>query len=119
MEEAEKILKNAGFYVSSHTSKQASEAIVQDQVPKSGVSLISGSQIYLYDEEQTEHSSTTVPDLKGLTSSQAINALKSKNLNISIEGSGKVISQTPTSGTSTEVGSVIHVTLMDEIKDAY
>lgn len=119
MEEAEKILKNAGFYVSSHTSKQASEAIVQDQVPKSGVSLISGSQIYLYDEEQTEHSSTTVPDLKGLTSSQAINALKSKNLNISIEGSGKVISQTPTSGTSTEVGSMIHVTLMDEIKDAY
>lgn len=54
-----------------------------------------------------------------MTAEQAINSLKSKNLNINIEGSGKVISQSPINGTELEEGSIISVTLMDEIKDAY
>ena len=53
-----------------------------------------------------------------MTAEQAINSLKSKNLNINIEGSGKVISQSPINGTELEEGSIISVTLMDEIKDA-
>ena len=81
--------------------------------------MIEDSQIILYDQNQSEKTMVSVPSLKGMTAEQAINSLKSKNLNISIEGSGKVISQSPTNGTEVEEGSIISVTLMDEIKDAY
>ena len=50
---------------------------------------------------------------------QAINALKSKNLNISIEGTGKIISQTPSFETSVEEGTVIHVILKHESEDLH
>lgn len=119
IQEAEEILKNARFTVKSNYSGNKSECIVKEQVPKSGVSLIEDSQIILYDQNQSEKTMVSVPSLKGMTAEQAINSLKSKNLNISIEGSGKVISQSPTNGTEVEEGSIISVTLMDEIKDAY
>ena len=73
----------------------------------------------MYDQESPEKTIVSVPPLKGMTAEQAINSLKSKNLNINIEGSGKVISQSPINGTELEEGSIISVTLMDEIKDAY
>lgn len=117
--EAEEILKNAGFNVKSNYSGDKTTSIVKEQVPKSGVSLIQNSQIILYDQEKTEKTTVSVPSLKGMTAEQAINSLKSKNLNINIEGSGKVISQSPINGTELEEGSIISVTLMDEIKDAY
>ena len=117
--EAEEILKNAGFSVESKYSGDKTTTIVNEQVPKSGISLIKDSKIFLYDQTQTEKNTVAVPSLKGMTAEQAINSLKSKNLNISIEGSGKVISQSPINGTELEEGSIINVTLMDEIQDAY
>ena len=81
--------------------------------------LIKNSLIILYDDANAEQSSVTVPNLKGMTSSQAINSLRSRNLNINIEGSGKVISQSPSYSTSVSEGSIVTVTLKEEIKDTY
>lgn len=53
-----------------------------------------------------------------MTLSQAKNALASKNLNIQYTGNGKVISQDPTAGTSVEEGSVVKVTLQEDISSS-
>ena len=74
----------------------------------------SGSIICLY-TDGAEKTMKQVPDLKGKTAEQARNSLKSLNLNISIEGSGKVISQDILSGTEVEEGTVVTVTLKDEM----
>lgn len=54
-----------------------------------------------------------MPNLIGKNLSQAKNALKEKNLNISVTGSGIVVSQDPIEGTSVEEGTIIKVTLGD------
>ena len=71
----------------------------------------------LYD--QTTRTSTTVPDLTGKGASQATNDLRSLNLNISIEGSGTVVSQDPAKGTQVDEGSIIKVTLKQASKDSH
>lgn len=68
----------------------------------------------LYTAENNVRTSTTVPKLNGMTAAQAANSLKSKNLNISVEGSGTVASQEPAAGTSVEQGTVVKVTLKNE-----
>ncbi len=68
----------------------------------------------LYTSENDVRTSTTVPKLNGMTAAQAANSLKSKNLNISVEGSGTVVTQEPTAGASVEQGTVVKVTLKNE-----
>ena len=70
----------------------------------------------LYD--QSVRTSTTVPDLSGKSAYQATSELKNLNLNISIEGSGTVVSQDPAKGTKVDEGTVINVTLK-EAKDSH
>lgn len=106
--EARQILEEAGFICSTSGS---SDQIVTNQVPKQGTPLEKSSIIKLYTQDSTATVSQTVPDLKGYTLTQAKNALKAKNLNISYMGSGKVISQNITAGTSVEEGTVIHINL--------
>ncbi len=91
--EAEKILKNSGFSTKTYVNGDANNTLVVDQTPKPGVSLSKNSVVVLYGEGNDVATSVTVPDLKGMNASQASNTLKEKNLNISIEGSGTVISQ--------------------------
>ena len=106
--EAEKILKEAGFTTKINTSNNKNNTIVVDQVPKPGTTLIKNSIVMLYD--QTTRTSTTVPDLSKMSASQAINALRNVNLNISIDGSGTVVSQDPAKGTQVDEGTVVKVT---------
>lgn len=113
LSEARSILEATGFKVVLKTSAEAS-ANVTSQYPKSGISLQSGSIICLY-TDGAEKTMKQIPDLKGKTAEQARNSLKSLNLNISIEGSGKVISQDILSGTEVEEGTVVTVTLKDEM----
>ena len=91
---------------------------MSDQVPKPGTSLSNGSIVKIYAAGSDARISSTVPDLKGMTLSQAKNALASKNLNIQSTGNGKVISQDPTVGTSVEEGSVVKVTLQEDISSS-
>lgn len=55
--------------------------------------MLTDSIVTLYTEENSIRTSVTVPDLKGLSLSQAKAALKQKNLNITYSGSGLVVSQ--------------------------
>lgn len=107
--EAEKILKNAGFTTKISTSNDKNSTVVTDQVPKPGVALSKDSIIMLYDQDTRV--STTVPDLNGKSKYQATTELRNSNLNISVEGSGTVVSQDPPKGSSVDAGTVVKVTL--------
>ena len=111
--EARNILEASGFKVVLKTNDEASATVVS-QYPRSGISLQSGSIICLY-TAGAEKEMKQVPDLKGKTFEQAKNSLHSINLNISSEGSGKVISQDILAGTEVEEGTIITVTLKDEM----
>lgn len=105
--EAEKILKNSGFSTKTYVNGDANNTLVVDQTPKPGVSLSKNSVVVLYGEGNDVATSVTVPDLKGMNASQASNTLKEKNLNISIEGSGTVISQDAAKDEQVPEGTVI------------
>lgn len=117
--EAEKILKNSGFSTKTYVNGDANNTLVVDQTPKPGVSLSKNSVIVLYGEGNDVATSVTVPDLKGMNASQASNTLKEKNLNISIEGSGIVISQDAAKDEQVPEGTVIKVTLKQNLTDAH
>lgn len=68
----------------------------------------------LYTAENNVRTSTTVPKLQGMSASRAANSLKSKNLNITVEGSGVVTTQEPGAGASVEQGTVVKVILKEE-----
>lgn len=117
--EAEKILKNSGFSTKTYVNGDANNTLVVDQTPKPGVSLSKNSVVVLYGEGNDVATSVTVPDLKGMNASQASNTLKEKNLNISIEGSGTVISQDAAKDEQVPEGTVIKVTLKQNLTDAH
>lgn len=117
--EAEKILKSAGFLVKSSTSGNKNDTLVADQTPKPGISLAKNAILLLYDSDSSMKTSVTVPDLNGKTSAQATSALKGLNLNISIEGTGNVVSQEPAKDSKVEEGTVVKVTLKKGSKDTH
>lgn len=115
--EAEKALKGIGLSSKISTTNDKNSTLVIDQVPKPGTALLKNATIMLYD--QTVKTSVTVPDLKGKTAAQVTSTLKSLNLNISIEGSGTVVSQEPAINTQVDEGSIIKVTLKQPSKDSH
>lgn len=106
--EAEKLLKNAGFTVSTSAS---STDIVTEQYPTKGYELVKGSIVKLYTETENTRVSKQVPDLTGKSFYQVKTLLKELNLNYSVTGSGTVVSQEPIANTSVEEGTIIKVTL--------
>lgn len=106
--EAEKLLKNVGFTVSTSAS---STDIVTEQYPTKGYELVNGSIVKLYTETENTRVSKQVPDLTGKSLYQVKTLLKELNLNYSVTGSGTVVSQEPIANTSVEEGTIIKVTL--------
>ena len=88
---------------------------VVKQVPARGTSVAKGSTIILYTDGAAEET-TTVPNLIGLTMSQANTALTNKGLNIKFDGgttqqTGTVVAtQSQPEGTVVPKGTVISVT---------
>ena len=117
--EAEKTLKNAGFTTKTYVDGDINTILVEDQMPKPGSLLSKNSIIVLYGQGSTASTSVTVPNLKGMSASQAANTLKNKNLNISIEGSGTVISQDYSKDEQVQEGTIIRVTLKQNLTDAH
>lgn len=115
--EAKKTLENAGF--TCIISGNDTSLLVTDQMPKPGTALVSGATVNLYSEGNEARISQEVPNLKGMSYAQARNALKAKNLNIHVSGSGVVLFQDPMAGTSVEEGTVINVTLQQHLTDAH
>ena len=113
--EAQKTLESAGFKVITHVDGDANSILVSDQTPKPGASLSKNSVIVLYGEGSEVSTSVVVPDLKGMNASQATAALREKNLNISIEGKGTVITQDYMADEQVQEGTIIRVTLKQAI----
>lgn len=114
--EAEKVLKEAGFTVKTYVKGDSNNLLVKDQTPKPGNSLPKNSIIILYGEGSEVSTSVSVPDLTGMNASQATNAVKAKNLNISIEGSGNVISQDYIKDEQVPEGTIINVVLKQKMQ---
>ena len=116
--QAKKTLKNAGFNVNLSGNEDL-ETLVVDQTPKPGTPLLNGANIYLYTETNNVKASVTVPNFKGMSAAQAINSANSKGLNLSLNGSGIVISQDTAYESSVEIGTVINVNLSEELNGGY
>ena len=112
MAEAKKIIENQGFECEISGN---SDDIVSAQMPVAGTQLIEGSIVKLYSEDRDTRVSQNVPNLKGMTLSEAKAALKNKKLNIKYTGKGRVTSQSIAVDTSVEEGTVVEVVLQDEI----
>ena len=117
--EAKKILTDAGFDCKVVSSGDENSTLVADQNPKPGAQLAANSIIMLYGEGDTVATSVEVPDLSNMNLSQATNALKSKNLNISVTGSGIVKTQDYTAGELVPEGTIISVTLKQTLTNAH
>ena len=105
--EAKNILSSLGL---TCITSSDSDSLVTIQVPAAGVSLEKGGFVSV-DSDNATTVSKTVPDLKGKSLSQAKAELKDRNLNIQYSGSGIVVSQDTTAGTSVPQGTVIKVNL--------
>ncbi len=90
------------------------------QMPLAGSSAPKGSQVILYTEENSKEELVTVPDLKGMTPSEANKVLTNLGLNIRLTGgslehkNSKVIYQSVASGNSVAKGSIIDVRVLNE-----
>ena len=109
--EAQKILASSNLQTKVNVSGNKDEILVTEQNPIAGTTVMSNAIVSIYTTENTVRTSVNVPDLSGLTLSQAKNSLKSKNLNITYEGTGKVSSQSVAANTSVEEGTVVHIVL--------
>ena len=117
--EAKKVLTDAGFDCKLVSSGDENSTLVADQNPKPGAQLAANSIIMLYGEGDTVATSVSVPDLSNMNLSQATNALKAKNLNISVTGSGVVTTQDYTAGELVQEGTIISITLKPTLTDAH
>ncbi len=112
LSEAQRILSEAGL---EYSYVGNTDEIVSEQLPKHGAQLTSGGVVKLYTKGNDERVSQTVPDLKGVSYAQAKIMLRARNLNISSKGSGIVVAQEPAYGTSVDEGTIINVTLQEQI----
>lgn len=87
---------------------------LQIKCQKAGSTIVKGGIVELYTNDNDTRVSQTVPDLKGLTYEQAKAQLQAKNLNISSTGTGIIVSQEPSAGTSVDEGTIISVTLKEK-----
>lgn len=119
-EEARSILEAAGFKVKSHRTSDDENSVVLSQNPKAGAALQSNAIVCIYDTDDANlKKMVTIPNLKGLSLEDATTKLRDAGLNISTEGSGVVISQSPSYNTQIEEGSIIKIIMKKLIKDVH
>ena len=85
--DAKSLLKDSGFNVKITGNEDEATTLIVDQVPKPGVSLLENSTIYLYTSNNNIRLTTTVPNLKGMSSAQVLNSIRASNLNVILDGS--------------------------------
>ncbi len=116
--EARNMLESAGFTVICNSTLDPNTSLVVDQMPKYGVALDQGSIVCLYTSSEDIRNKTQVPNVKDMSVAEATNSLKSKNLNIQVDGTdGVVVSQDPTFGTEVEEGTVVNVVIKEKLTD--
>lgn len=93
---------------------------VVDQVPESGASIPKGGTVVLYTDEDSVGATTTIPNFKGMTLSQATAAADACHINLNVSGvgldSGTAIcaSQNWQPGAKLSMGYVISLTFITE-----
>ena len=109
--EAIKILENLGLKPEITFDGDKNTAKVANQMPVTGTLLKRGSIVKLYAEGNDVRVSVEVPNLSGLTASEAQAILKEKSLNMRTSGAGMITSQDPPAGTQVEQGTIVRVEL--------
>lgn len=114
--DAKKLLEEQGF-TCEYTCDDSE--IVTEQIPRAGTPLVEGSIIKLYSDSTKDSKTTTVvPNLKGMSYSAAKNLLASHKLNINAVGNGQVVSQDPIEGTEIKEGTIVTITLQNDISSS-
>ena len=86
VQEAMEIIKNAGFKV--RRSGNSEIDVVEDQLPKPGVSIMENSTVIIYTEPVSADNLTTVPDVSGMSVEAARQQLEDYGLNFEAVGAG-------------------------------
>lgn len=112
---AEAKLNAEGFEV-RYVGDPASGATVSTQIPASGSSIPKGSTVVLYLGNEYDLESAVIPDVTGMTVSQANEAITNAGFNIKISGGAAenanavASAQYPVGGTDGYKGNVVEVT---------
>lgn len=115
---AKDLLKSYGFTV--HVDSSISDTdLVSNQMPRKGSQLLNGADVFLYTESSDIATSVVVPNFKGMSALEAINAASEVNLNVSLDGAGIVISQDVAADSQIEIGTVINLTLKSELNGGW
>lgn len=109
--EARKTLLDQGFELVSD-SELKDEDIIKDQIPKQGASLMEGSTIRVYIDDNTKQT-VAVPDVRTMAEEKAIEEFRKAGLNVRIIGSGFVFTQDVTPGEVIEKGSIVTIKCVD------
>lgn len=113
VEEANKIIVDTGFKIEADYKLVAND-VIKEQIPKVGASLMDGSSIRVYTNDQAKQT-VTVPDLRNKTADYARKILNNLGLNLRIIGSGFVISQDPSPSDIIEKGSIVTIKCVDTL----
>lgn len=131
-EDARSTLESAGFTVKTGSkvySDTVAKGLVAYSDPKGGARVVPGVTVTLYISKGKEETTTTVPDLIGMTKSQAKEALKAKGLVLGKVSSAhsenvsknRVCVQSKSDGTEVKKGTAVDITLSlgPEVKYSY
>ena len=113
--EAKQTIEDSGFVINT-SSEFTDDTIITKQVPKSGASLEAGSSIMTY-KDGDEAQVTEVPDVRNLSTTEAINAFRGAGLNVRVEGSGYVLTQDVTPYEQIEKGSIVTIKCVDDLSE--
>ncbi len=101
-----------------------SGATIADQQPKSGIMLGAGSTVILYTEGSEEIHYTTVPDVRGMSRSNAEEVIRAAGLNFRASDFGDkassgaiAVEQSPAAGATAAQGAIIYVKFMQQDVD--
>ncbi len=112
VKEAKEILVEKGFSIAFDNALNDTD-IIKSQIPKSGASLMSGSSVRVYVNDN-EKQTVQVPDVRNKKESSAITNLRAAGLNVRVEGTGYVIMQDPSPGDVIQKGSIVTIKCTDE-----
>ncbi len=111
--EAKELLLAQGFKIAADVDLK-DEDIIKDQIPKAGASLMDGSSVRVYIDDN-EKQTVQVPDVRNKSSEVATRLFRNAGLNVRIVGNGYVLTQDPSPGTVIEKGSIVTIKCVDTI----
>lgn len=110
--DARDLLTEKGFAISSDSTLNNTD-IIKSQIPKAGASLMDGSNIRVYVNDN-EKQTTQVPDVRNKSENAAITKLRAAGFNVRVEGTGHVLTQDPSPGDVVQKGSIVKIKCSDE-----